>query len=69
MEFSQFQGSTVVFSCNFGILFAYILGDTVSYSTSPLTIIPLSLMFVILFANVPDSPISLVQRQIYDVKK
>jgi MFS family permease len=60
-------GSTVVFSCNFGMFVVYVLGEYVSYSMIPWLMVPVSFAFLILFMTVPDSPTYLAKRNLYDV--
>lgn len=60
-------GSTLVFACNLGICLAYILGEYVDYLTIPWLMLPSTLAFIILFANVPDSPTFLAKKSLYDV--
>lgn len=62
------KGSTMVFSCNFGIFLAYVLGEYVDYLTFPLVLMPIIVLFVLLFIRIPDSPSSLAKRGVYDVK-
>lgn len=60
-------GSTVVFACNLGLFFAYVCGEYVDYLTFPWLMIPPTLIFLMFFARVPDSPTFLAKRNLYDV--
>lgn len=60
-------GSFLVFFCNSGLLFAYVCGDLAEYYTVPWLLMPPLLIFMILFAFVPDSPNSLLKRGYEDV--
>ncbi|KAL0112234.1 hypothetical protein PUN28_011947 [Cardiocondyla obscurior] len=54
--------SILVFSVNFGILLAYILGGVMSFRTFPLPVIALLIVFLVLFIFMPESPVYLVRR-------
>lgn len=60
-------GSTLVFSCNLGLCFAYVCGEYVEYLTIPWVMLPASIAFVVLFLNVPDSPTFFAKKSLYDV--
>lgn len=57
----------MVFSCNFGIFLAYVLGEYVDYLTFPLVLMPIIALFVLLFIRIPDSLSSLAKRGVYEV--
>jgi MFS family permease len=61
-----FLGSFLVLQCNCGLLLAYICGEFLDYYTVPLIMIPVTVIFLILFSKVPDSPRSLANRQRFD---
>lgn len=55
-------GSLLVFSCNIGILFGFVLSNYFSYETYPLVMVALPAFFLVGFAFLPESPQFLVQR-------
>lgn len=60
-------GSTVVFACNLGLFFAYVCGEYVDYLTIPWLMIPGTLVFIVCFIKVPDSPTFFAKRNLIDV--
>lgn len=62
-------GSTVVFASNLGMFFAYICGEYADFLTVPWLMLPPSLLFLIFFAKVPNSPTFLAKKNLYEVTK
>jgi MFS family permease len=60
-------GSTVVFSCNLGLFFAFFCGEYFDYLTVPWLMIPATLIFLVFFVKVPDSPTFFAKRNLYEV--
>lgn len=60
-------GSTVVFACNSGLFMAYVFGEYVEYSMIPWLMVPVTLAFLTMFVNVPDSPTFLAKKNLYEV--
>ncbi|CAO1413721.1 unnamed protein product [Diamesa hyperborea] len=58
-------GSTLVFCCNMGLFSAYVFGTYFSYSTVPLIFIPFSLLFLVCFLSVPETPLYLMKQNKY----
>lgn len=52
----------LVFSVNFGILVAYILGGVMSFRALPVAVIALIVLFLITFIFLPESPVYLVRQ-------
>nr|XP_029716912.1 facilitated trehalose transporter Tret1-like isoform X2 [Aedes albopictus] len=55
-------GSTLVFSCNLGILLMYILGDCLPYAMIPWILLVFPLLFLAGFILIPDTPYYLMRR-------
>lgn len=49
-------GSLLVFSCNIGILFAFVLGNYVSYIASPIILLAIPVAFLVSIVFFPESP-------------
>lgn len=60
-------GSTVVFACNSGLFMAYVFGEYVEYSMIPWLMVPVTLAFLTMFVNVPDSPTFLARKNLFEV--
>ena len=60
-------GSTFVFACNLGLLFSYICGEYLQYLTIPWVMIPPTLIFIVFFIRVPNSPTFLAKRNLFEV--
>ncbi|CAD7088651.1 unnamed protein product [Hermetia illucens] len=56
-------GTFFSFSCNIGILTAYVLGNYMSYNTSPYIFIGVTVLYFVLLLFLPESPIYLMKRQ------
>lgn len=57
-----FLGTIMVFSINFGILFAYILGGILSLRPFAMVALTVPVLFLIAFALMPESPVYLVRQ-------
>ncbi|CAO1385949.1 unnamed protein product [Diamesa tonsa] len=55
-------GSALVFGSNIGVLIAYILGTYLSYSTVPLVLLMITVVFVCGAIVIPDSPLYLMKK-------
>lgn len=55
-------GSTLVFSCNLGILLMYILGDCLPYAMIPWILLVFPVVFLAGFLLIPDTPYYLMKR-------
>lgn len=60
-------GSTLVFACNLGLFCSYIFGAYVEYLTIPWLMVPITLVFVVFFVRVPDSPAFLAKKNLSQV--
>lgn len=60
--------STLVFTCNAGILIMYILGDLFPYKTIPWILLAFPVLFLVCFSFIPDTPFYLMQQNNYTVK-
>ncbi len=60
-------GSFLVLNCNFGMLSAYVCGTFMKYDVVPWVFFPLPVIFFIMFLNMPETPIFLMQRNRYQV--
>lgn len=60
-------GSTLVFCCNMGLFSAYVFGTYFSYSTVPLIFIPFSILFLVCFLSVPETPLYLMKQNKFKV--
>ncbi|XP_039437009.1 solute carrier family 2, facilitated glucose transporter member 8-like isoform X2 [Culex pipiens pallens] len=57
--------STLVFTCNAGILIMYILGDLFPYKTIPWILLAFPVLFLACFSFIPDTPFYLMQQNNY----
>ncbi|KAL9706868.1 hypothetical protein quinque_010386 [Culex quinquefasciatus] len=57
--------STLVFTCNAGILIMYILGDLFPYKTIPWILLAFPVLFLVCFSFIPDTPFYLMQQNNY----
>lgn len=55
-------GSTLVFSCNLGILLMYILGSCLAYATIPWILLVFPVVFLAGFLLIPDTPFYLMRK-------
>lgn len=55
-------GSTVILTAHFGVALAFVFGNYCSYSTPPIFMIILTLIFVVLFFFFPESPTFLLKQ-------
>lgn len=55
-------GSTVILTAHFGVALAFIFGNYCSYSTPPIFMITLTVIFVISFFSFPESPMFLLKQ-------
>lgn len=62
-------GSTFVFSGNLGVFVAYVLGEYVDYLVIPWLMIPSSLLFLVFFLQVPNSPTYLAKKNLHEVEE
>lgn len=60
-------GSTLMFGCNIGILIAYILGTYLSYSTVPIVLLIITVLFMCGAIVIPDSPLYLMKKSQFEV--
>lgn len=60
-------GSTVVFACNLGLFCSYVCGEYIGYLTIPWVMAPVTVIFLVLFIKVPDSPTFLAKKDLYEV--
>lgn len=60
-------GSALVFGSNIGVLIAYILGTYLSYSTVPLVLLMITVVFVCGAIVIPDSPLYLMKKSRFQV--
>lgn len=58
-------GSTLVFTCNLGILLMYVLGASVSYEIIPWLLLVFPIAFLAGFFVIPDTPFYLMKRNGY----
>ncbi|XP_065084145.1 facilitated trehalose transporter Tret1-like [Ochlerotatus camptorhynchus] len=58
-------GSTLVFSCNMGILLMYILGGSLSYANIPWIPLVFPIVFLTGFLRIPDTPFYLMRKNDY----
>lgn len=61
-------GSSMIFVCNFGILFAFVFGAYCSYSTTPIFVICICVLFLCTFYFLPETPIALLKRDRIEVR-
>lgn len=59
-------GSTLVFSCNMGILLMYILGGILPYATVPWILLVFPIAFLAGFLLIPDTPFYLMRKNDYN---
>lgn len=62
-----FLGSILVLAVNLGVLSAYILGTFVNYDVVSSILSVVSIVFLILFCSVPDSPFIYARNGNYEV--
>lgn len=55
-------GTLLVFSCNLGILIAFVVGHYVSYAVRPIVLIVFPSVFLLVFSQFPESPVYLLKR-------
>lgn len=60
-------GSTLVFACNLGLFYAYVCGEYVDYLTVPWMMVPATVLFLVFFVRVPDSPTFLARKNLHEV--
>lgn len=60
-------GSTLVFACNLGLFCSYVFGAYIEYLTIPWLMVPITLVFVVFFVRVPDSPAFLAKKNLSQV--
>lgn len=61
-------GSSMIFVCNFGFLFAFVFGAHCSYSTTPIFVICVCVLFLCTFYFLPETPIALLKRDRIEVR-
>lgn len=54
-------GSLLVFSCNIGILLAFVLGNYFSYIASPIVLFCIPCLFMLAFIFFPETPAYLMK--------
>ncbi|XP_058446700.1 facilitated trehalose transporter Tret1-like isoform X2 [Malaya genurostris] len=57
--------STLVLSCNLGILIMYILGNYLAYTTVPWLVLLFPIAFLVTFSFIPDTPFYLMRNNDY----
>lgn len=60
-------GSTLLLSCNFGLLLSYIFGNYFNYSVVPIIYMAFPLIFLICFYFMPDTPKYLADNNRFEV--
>lgn len=60
-------GSTLILSCNFGLLLSYILGNYLSYFVIPMICMAFPVIFLIGFYFMPDTPVFLAGNNQFEV--
>lgn len=65
------MGSLLVFSCNMGMLLAFVLGNYVSYLASPIILLAIPVIFIIAIAFFPETPQYLMKsgkEEVYNIE-
>lgn len=62
-------GSSMIFTCNFGILFAFTFGAYLPYSFSPIFVVGICILFLFTFYFMPETPIYLMKKQRFEVNR